>query len=364
MYRHIATTLYSRGEASIGDKELNLLPYWVWMVVALNVIVFLPLSIISSYTLQLLYPTLAIVEDPSPPAYDAVSMSEDGRSTVGDGLAKTDSVTVSKAPAITSSLRSIHRALLAVGGWRSLFRGFAAYFSVSTAANILTGIFLRTLGGPAFIHVILARLALVQPYAAWTHVMISTPSSKYFWQRFPSFGRAFRATALPVSIHAVATMLAAVLPLVVASLLRMNVWNTETPEAPFKHDKDDVWKGIIVLLVALALHLVLVIPAHVALVRVQASFLPDECDTIVPMDRSFGGKVEPAIVNGKGYLSMRDALKTFTRASRVRLIKLYVRIFAVVTALGVLAVAVLAPQYFLLAKVVSGIENPNAAVVF
>ena len=38
--------------------------------------------------------------------------------------------------------------------------------------------------------------------------------------------------------------------------------------------------------------------------------LPDEDEAIVPFDRSFGGKVVPAILGGSGKLSIRDAWKT------------------------------------------------------
>ncbi|KAI3332206.1 ubiquitin carrier protein [Xylariaceae sp. AK1471] len=346
MYRDIATTLYKRGEASMDGYQM---PSWAWAVFALNTIVFLPLFLIVSYTFQHVYPTLAIVEDPSPPAYDPVSLNEDGQSIAEDGFPTIDAAAKSGSPAVTSSLRSTHRAVYAISGWRSLFRGYAAYFFLGVATAFVGGIFVA-LGIPSLIVAPLVTVTLAQPYAAWTHIVISAPSPKYFWQRLPPFKRAFRATALPIVLYMLAVQLTTILPTQLAALLRMNIWNAKSPNTLPQTDKDDAWKGLLVLLVTLALHIFLVIPAQVVLTRVQASFLPEEDDTIVPFDRSFGGQVEPAIVGGKGYINMTGAWKSFSRASWIHLIKLYVKIFLIVIALAVAWVAVLIPEYILIAN--------------
>lgn len=49
--------------------------------------------------------------------------------------------------------------------------------------------------------------------------------------------------------------------------------------------------------------------------------LPEEDESIVPFDRSFGGKVVPAILGGSGRLSIADAWRTFDRAGRARYFK-------------------------------------------
>ena len=73
----------------------------------------------------------------------------------------------------------------------------------------------------------------------------------------------------------------------------------------------------------------IVFPASVTLKRVQASLLPEEFDSIVPFDRTFGGKVQPQVTGGTGVVSMLDAWKTFDWAARFRLVKLYAKIFAI-----------------------------------
>ncbi|KAK5636798.1 hypothetical protein RRF57_012510 [Xylaria bambusicola] len=338
MYRDIATTLYKRGAASMDGYEM---PRWAWGVFFVNFLIFFPLFLIVSYTFQHVYPTLAIVEDPSPPAYNPVSLNEDGQSIAEDGFATADTAAVSETPAVTSSLRSTHRAVYAIAGWRSLFRGYAAYLFTSVVVSIIATIFVG-FGVPSFIGVPLVCVAVAQPYAAWTHIVISTPSPKYFWQRFPPFSRTFRATAAPIVIYAFATELATYLPLFIASVLNMTTWNPKEPNSLPQYNKDDAWKGIVVLLASLTL--------NVVLTRVQASFLPEDDDTIVPFDRSFGGKVEPAIVGGKGYVNMIDAWKSFSRASWIRLVKLYVKIFLIVVALAFAWVAILIPEYILIAN--------------
>ena len=290
-----------------------------------------------------------MVEDPSPPAYDPVSLNEDGQSIAEDGFATGDSAAVSETPAVTSSLRSTHRAVYAIAGWRSLFRGFAAYLFLSFIMVTVAGLF-AGVGIPAFIAAPLIGIAVAQPYAAWTHIVISAPSPKYFWQRLPPFSRAFKATAVPIALYVLAAELATYLPRLLALLLNMNIWNPKEPNTLPQYEKNDAWKGILVLLASLALQVFLVIPAQVVLTRVQASFLPEDIDTIVPFDRSFGGKVEPAIVGGKGYVNMIDAWKSFSRASWVRLVKLYVKIFFIVVALCFAWVAVLIPEYILIAN--------------
>ncbi|KAI0967019.1 ubiquitin carrier protein [Xylaria arbuscula] len=345
MYRDIATTLYKRGESSMDGYQM---PGWAWGIFFVNAVVFLPLFLVVSYTFQHVYPTLAIVEDPSPPAYDPVSLNDDGQSLAEDGFPTDDEAAKSEVPAVTSSLRSTHRAVYAIAGWRSLFRGYASYLFLSFAMSGFAVVFLG-LGVPSLITAPLVAIAASQPYAAWTHIVISAPSSKYFWQRLPPFKRTFKATALPILLYVLASELATFLPRGLAILLKMNIWSPDQPNNLPEYNKDDAWKGILVLLSSLALQVFLVIPTQVVLTRVQASFLPEDIDTIVPFDRSFGGKVEPAIVGGKGYVNMVDAWKSFSRASWVRLIKLYVKIFFIVAAVCVAWIAVLIPEYILIA---------------
>ena len=57
--------------------------------------------------------------------------------------------------------------------------------------------------------------------------------------------------------------------------------------------------------------------------------LPEEDESIVPFDRTFAGKVKPEILGGSGAVSMLNAWKTFDRSARIRLMKLYLKVFLV-----------------------------------
>ncbi|KAI2621391.1 hypothetical protein GGS26DRAFT_569005 [Hypomontagnella submonticulosa] len=345
MYRDIAHAVYKRGEASMGNYEL---PGWTWAIVLLDIIVFLPLFVMVNYSLQHVFPTLAIVEDPSPPAYEPVSLNEDTQSLAEENGPLVDEAARggSQARLITSSLRSTYRTLTAISGWRSMFRGLACYIALSFSTLFVYSI-LVSAWVPALIAAPLSAITLVQLYTGWTHIVISAPSSKTFWQRLPPFKKAFQATALPVVMYFFAAELASFVPKLLAGAMSMNLPNPKTPGVVPETDKNDIWKAVLVLLLSLSLHIFLVIPTQVILTRVQASLLPEDDDTIVPFDRSFQGKVEPAIVGGKGFVTVKDAWQSFSRASWVRLVKLYVKIFAAGLVLGLVWVAVVVPEMIL-----------------
>jgi hypothetical protein len=63
---------------------------------------------------------------------------------------------------------------------------------------------------------------------------------------------------------------------------------------------------------------------------VQASLLPGSEETIVPFDRTFGGKV---MVGGSGVVGMLDAWRSFGWSSRIRLLRVYAKLWAIQIAL-------------------------------
>jgi uncharacterized membrane protein (DUF485 family) len=108
------------------------------------------------------------------------------------------------------------------------------------------------------------------------------------------------------------------------------------------------WKGFSVFVLFIVLSFLTVIPANVTLTRVQASLLSDNEETIVPFDRSFGGKVIPEIVGGSGVIGLVDAWKTFDFNARVRLVKAYVKVFALQMALTMFFIGVVVAQLFII----------------
>lgn len=193
--------------------------------------------------------------------------------------------------------------------------------------------FMRSHAGLA-IAAIIAEVALSSWELTWYHIVISEPNSKKWWQRLPSFkSRAWVKIAPAVALRSLTTQIAAGLPMV---LCRSFGTMKHLQDPAFHPSKKDMYaifgQSLIVLFLSFALFILLEIPATVTVVRVAASMLPEEYETIVPFDRSFGGKVTPAIVGGAGKIGMLDAWKTFTWSSRIRLLKLVVKVFAIIVA--------------------------------
>lgn len=90
--------------------------------------------------------------------------------------------------------------------------------------------------------------------------------------------------------------------------------------------------------------------------------LPEEDESIVFFDRSYGGKVEPEIVGGSGMLSYVDAWKSFSKMDKVRIVKLYFKIFAIDVALHLFWGILLTMEIYLVMgpavnKSMKGMEN-------
>ncbi|KAH8894070.1 hypothetical protein GQ53DRAFT_644045 [Thozetella sp. PMI_491] len=304
------------------------MPGWAFGVIFLNFIIFLPALLWVGYTLNSLQLTLAMIEDPNPPAYEALSADD----ADPEGAAATAAPEAPKP--ITSSIRATSRLLRSVGGWRSHFRGFWCLFTLGLltfwADSFFTAFTFKSVGS------LLASLALVQFSTAWVIIITSQPSPKSFWRRLPPLKKTFEATCFPTLIYWLTHSFPTIFLLQIARLLKLPIWQPSSPGDLPRYDGHAAWKGLIVLVVSIAFTVFFAIPSQVVLRRVQASLIPPEEDAIVPFDRSFDGKVEPAIVGGKGYVTMKDAWVTFPRASWIRVYKLYFKIFLVTFAVQTL----------------------------
>jgi hypothetical protein len=354
MYRDIAHAVYKRGEAHFEGYQL---PSWSIWLVLLDFVIFLPLMLLVNYTFHSVLPTLAMIEDPSPPAYEPVSLNDDTQS-LPEELAvpklANERAHGADTRAVTSSFRSTLKTLKSVSGWTSLYRGLGCYLTMYIATAFI-GFSLCTFL-PSVIALPIAGVLALQLYTTWIHVVISAPSPKSFWRRMPPLKQTFKATALPIALVFLAVEITHVVPRGLSRLLGMTMWDPSQPDRAPAYEASDVWKGLIVLVTGLGLQVFVAIPAQVVLTRVQASLLPEEDETIVPFDRSFQGKLEPAIVGGTGYVTIRDAWATFSRASWVRLVKLYVKIFGATIAVGLFCAAILVPETLLVARYTKGIE--------
>ncbi|KAG8168095.1 hypothetical protein KVR01_003784 [Diaporthe batatas] len=340
-------------EAYVGDGqgEMNELPGWAWLVFFADFLVFFPIFVYVGYTLSHIYPTLAMIEDPEPPPYEPVDLN-DSDSIAEDNAPLDDRpVKVDQEPVlVTSSLRSINRLLYSTAGWTANLRGLPCAIVLSLAAGASGAIFSGVPFVPRSVGVLLASLVTVQLSTAWTHIVISAPSTLRFYQRLPPFGKTFQATAVPIVVYWAATQLTAYLPIALSYLLGLAKWDVRNPTQVPQYGGDIIWKSFVLALVVVAAMVFLVIPAQVMLVRVQASLLPPDESPILAFDRSFAGAVEPPVVGGKGYVTYSDAWRTFSRQSWIRLYKLIGKIIAVEFAVYVLFVAIVVPEFILTVK--------------
>ena len=237
-----------------------------------------------------------------------------------------------KTKPITSKIRTTVKHLKAQAGPWSRFRGLQVAIVYHLAYSFIFN-FLSSFTGSMIVRslfAVLAHVILARVNMTWTHIVMSNPSSKRWWRRFPSLS-AGRKILLPTAVWATAEQLALYIPAVIFGTYGLNRYAEDpsryrdvAPEVLLS----DITSCLTVVFVALFVVFAIVFPAEVTLTRVQASMLPEEDEAIVPFDRSFGGKVEPEIVGGSGCVSMGDAWRTFDWAARIRLIKLYVKIFA------------------------------------
>lgn len=188
---------------------------------------------------------------------------------------------------------------------------------------------------------------------ALTHIIISaprpanTPHGRTFFSRLPSWRRNLVATYQPILFYWIAIHASLILPGLLAGLIGLSPYddNSQLKEGI---SGSEVAKLVCVLGVFVGLNLLLVVPAHVALVRVQATLLPHEEETIVPFDRTFGGSVEAEVINGRGFGSLRNALKTVSWESWVRLYGQQVKILGVMVGLYAVMGVWLVVQFFFL----------------
>jgi len=265
---------------------------------------------------------------------------------------------------ITASLRGLHRLLRSNSGgtWRGLFRGMGYAWVIGILTGTTTLFFSLAPFIPMPVAGLLALMAVAPLTTAWTHFIITAPPTaanpRTLFNRIPPIRKVYAATWLPTTLLWVATQASVLLPLGLAALIGLK-GPTEPTQQPIKVSGSDAGKVLAVAGVSLALQALLVIPAHAALTRVQASLLPADEPTIVPFDRSFAGRVEPEVVTGKGFATFGAAIKTVTLASWGRIYLLRVKVFAFSFAVCSAMVALVVLELGLIALIASPKSGRN-----
>lgn len=273
-----------------------------------------------------------------------------------------------RARPITATIRSTMKHLRAQAGRWSGFRGIALAVVYRLLEAVLST-FLASLGFSTMLTyvfaVIVTNVALAGLDMTWTHIVISAPSTRRWWQRIPSLDRV-KVIIIPTAIFAVSEQACKLLPYALLKAFSLEAYlqdPSSIQDATPEFHKGMLAKVLLVLLVGIASYFLILLPATITLRRVQASMLPDEDEAIVPFDRTFNGKVQPAVAGGSGAVSMLDAWKTFDWPAWLRYLKLQIKLTALVIATSFMFGAILAGEIQLFKTGgKEGMENPNPAI--
>lgn len=275
--------------------------------------------------------TLAAVEDPNPDVYvriddDITPLNpENNGAEVGD---------VPPSKPVTSSLKGAIAHLTSRAGRLAPFRGLLLYVLTGVAINIITAPLAAVfnLYGSVVARFV-AEILLANLRVAWIHIVISEPSTKSLWSRIPSWRKTLVKVGPAAAIRSLAAQVVSFIPLAIAYHTKVleygSVPSSRSPVAALSG-------GFGLLALFLVLYALIQMPAEVTFIRVAASMLPEDDETIVPFDRSFGGKVTPEIVGGQGKIGIVDAWRSFSWGSRARFLSLFGKVFLLQAALGLL----------------------------
>jgi hypothetical protein len=295
------------------------------------------------YTLKDVVATLCMVETPSA-AITISTPDEPASKDEKEGLLETaPTMTLVHQKPLTSSIRATIKHLVSQGGRTARFRGFRFHaiwaFAITIVANSLDAVL------PAFVPFRLAVIsalagaATANLHAAWTHKVVSMPSTTSFWQRVPARST-WKVLALPAAVYSAMPYISFYIAQLAFMTLFAGIDARDVRDYTGAEWTSLIFRIIAVVVIAVSCTLFLCLPAVVTMVRVEASILPEEEDTIVPFDRTFDGKVVSKVLGGTGTIGFIDAWKSFNWEARRRLLKLYVKIFFIMMGLSFLAIHV------------------------
>ncbi|MCJ1460407.1 hypothetical protein MMC28_010789 [Mycoblastus sanguinarius] len=327
------------------DTQIKRVAVWGVVLVWVTAIIYMAFMAAISYTYGDVVATLAMIETPTATAFkvdpaeseeiDAPLLSE-GQKSEKMTAVESDLFLVKQKP-ITSKLRTAVKHLKAQGGRLARFRGLHVSLMYHLVHSIIVHLFTANASPLArsIVHIV-TTVALCRFYMTWTHIVISAPSTKRWYQRIPSV-KAGKNIIIPAAVFAIAQQVAIYVPRALFLAVGETLQNpSDYGSNPETVQKVALVQMLLVGLIAISSIILIVIPADVTLKRVQASMLPEDDESIVPFDRTFAGQVKPEILGGSGAVSMLDAWKTFDRSARIRLMKIYAKVFALQVAITIM----------------------------
>ena len=305
--------------------------------------------------------TAFTIKSADPDEADAPLLSADQKPSEKGASTEPELFLVKQKP-ITAKIRTTINHLRKEAGFLSRFRGLHVAILIHLLHQLVLKVFVGA-SPPSMwaepLVAVITTVALCRLEMAWTHIVISAPSTKRWFRRIPSV-RSGHNVIIPTAIYAIAEQIALYMPVMLYLAFGLDKYHN----APYYGEMDKATRATVVkqyFLVAISgllMAVLIVFPASVSLTRVQASMLPEENESIVPFDRTFGGKVKSEILGGSGSVGMLDAWKTFGWAARLRLVKLYVKVALIQVATTVVFVMVVVGEL----RLIMGKELGKAAM--
>lgn len=240
-----------------------------------------------------------------------------------------------KTKPITAKIRTTMKHLRAQAGPWSRFRGLHVFimyhFMYTLMFSLLSSFFGSNTVVARLLAAVVTSLALCRWGIMWTHLVISAPSTKPWYYRVPDLSNV-KNVVIPTIVYVVAEQATISVPVELFSIFGLSTYisNPERlTQASPQVQKQVLVQVFIIMMTSLIISFLVLLPSVVSLTRVQASMLPEEDESIVPFDRTFGGKVVPKLVGGSGAVSMLDAWKSFDMSARFRLVKLFAKVCAI-----------------------------------
>ncbi|KAF1845166.1 uncharacterized protein K460DRAFT_283468 [Cucurbitaria berberidis CBS 394.84] len=336
--------------AQNGEGEKIEMPTWGIVLIYVSFMVSVVFATLVNYTLKEVVTTLCMIESPVAAITVSPSTHESGDKEEKEGLLESGpTITLVNQKPITSSIRGTIKHLVANAGRLARFRGFGSHVIYALGFSLVTEFFAAALPrvpGQAIFVAGLSGAALANIHATWTHKVVAMPTEKSYWQRVPGKSN-WKTLALPAAIEAAMPYVSIYITCGFAMLMGLHKLDQEN----LGEYNGGQWTWLVVRMVsivvlAITCTLFLCLPAIVTLIRIEASILPEDQDTIVPFDRTFGGKVVSKVVGGTGVVGFLDAWRSFNWEARRRLIKLFVKVFFIIFALIFVIVHVLAFEIF------------------
>jgi hypothetical protein len=247
---------------------------------------------------------------------------------------------------IKASITLLHRTGGFFGRWRGA--GFAICYNLlhGFVANFLASMLGFGIFGHAATY-IFSSLCLARLHMAWTHKMISEHSTMPWTKRIVPRQQC-KIILLPTLVFAAAQQATVILPLAVAFALGLPEQFHSGAAASEGCHSMLALKVLAVPATALIVALAVLLPASVTLTRIEAALLPADQQTIVAFERaSVLGNVDLA-QRGASRAVFVQAWRSFDRAARLRLVKLYVKMFMAQVAIAVVGLGLMVSEVALI----------------